>query len=264
MIPPETLEAIRSATSLPEIVSEYATLRRVPGAYVARCPLHSEKTASFRINMGDRAGHFYCFGCHAHGNIFDFVMKVTGGTFYRTALELAQRAGIPLDNQPRQSYLQIAADREDREAAIWWWQRRWQDIRAELDCNSHAEMPAVQLIWSDDGTQKIIAAPMSEEYAWSCTLGRLLQRIEGMPFLEKKQMFLDMETGRDRREFRAWRDGERALEGLRVQDWARDVLARNLERSRAGGFKDPDDFIQKFGGAAYLAAVDGAVGLARS
>lgn len=223
MISPETLEAIRNAVSLPEVVSEYATLRKIPGAYVARCPLHSEKTASFRINtQGEHTEKFYCFGCHAHGNVFDFLMKVTGNSFYRVVLELAGRAGMPLDNQPRRSYLQIAADREDREAAKWWWQQKWQGIREELDCYIDAEPPAVKLVWVD-GVQAITPAPIPADYAWADCLGRMLRRIEEMPFLEKKRMFLEMETGRERREFRVWRDGNRDFDeawlGLARDGW---------------------------------------------
>ncbi len=39
----------------------------------ARCPFHSEKTASFRVYPD---GTFHCFGCHAHGDVISFVMKM--------------------------------------------------------------------------------------------------------------------------------------------------------------------------------------------
>jgi P4 family phage/plasmid primase-like protien len=43
---------------------------------VCKCPFHSEKTASFHINMQE--GFFNCFGCGEHGSIVDFLTKIKG------------------------------------------------------------------------------------------------------------------------------------------------------------------------------------------
>lgn len=40
----------------------------------ARCPFHSEKTASFKAYSGDRG--FHCFGCQESGTVIDLVMKL--------------------------------------------------------------------------------------------------------------------------------------------------------------------------------------------
>lgn len=40
----------------------------------ARCPFHSEKTASFKAYPGVRG--FHCFGCGASGSVIDLVMKL--------------------------------------------------------------------------------------------------------------------------------------------------------------------------------------------
>lgn len=39
---------------------------------IGRCPFHEEKTPSFVIFTDDN--HFYCFGCHKHGDALDFYM----------------------------------------------------------------------------------------------------------------------------------------------------------------------------------------------
>ena len=44
-----------------------------------KCPLHGEKTGSFKAYSGNRG--FYCFGCGAHGSVIDFVMQYFGLTF---------------------------------------------------------------------------------------------------------------------------------------------------------------------------------------
>lgn len=44
-----------------------------------KCPLHSEKSGSFKAYPGDRG--FSCFGCGAHGSVIDFVMQYFSITF---------------------------------------------------------------------------------------------------------------------------------------------------------------------------------------
>ena len=44
-----------------------------------KCFLTGEKTASLKVYDGDRG--WYCFGCHAHGSVIDFVMQYFGLTF---------------------------------------------------------------------------------------------------------------------------------------------------------------------------------------
>lgn len=39
---------------------------------IGRCPFHEEKTGSFTIFTDDN--HFYCFGCHKHGDAIDYYM----------------------------------------------------------------------------------------------------------------------------------------------------------------------------------------------
>lgn len=47
----------------------------------AKCPFHSEKTASFRVY---KDGTFHCFGCGAHGDVITFVMKMQNLSFEET------------------------------------------------------------------------------------------------------------------------------------------------------------------------------------
>lgn len=51
-----------------------------------RCPLHNEKSASFKVYSGDRGWN--CYGCGKHGSIIDFVMNVFGLTLSQAILRL--------------------------------------------------------------------------------------------------------------------------------------------------------------------------------
>lgn len=75
------------------------------------CPFHQEKTPSFTVD--ERRGSFHCFGCGAHGNAIDFVMRAENLGFREAVERLAGEAGMPI---PVESPAQRA--REDRLAGL--------------------------------------------------------------------------------------------------------------------------------------------------
>ena len=68
---------IKSRVSMPEMMGRYGF--ELDRSGFCKCPLHSEKSGSFKAYPGSRG--FYCFGCGAHGSVIDFVMKYFGLTF---------------------------------------------------------------------------------------------------------------------------------------------------------------------------------------
>jgi len=88
------IQEISARLDIVDIVGETVKLTRKGNRYWGLCPFHAEKTPSFSVTP-DR-NMFYCFGCHAGGDIFSFVMKRDSLDF-REALEmLAERAGVKL------------------------------------------------------------------------------------------------------------------------------------------------------------------------
>lgn len=68
---------IKSRVSMPEMMGRYGF--ELDRSGFCKCPLHSEKSGSFKAYPGDRG--FSCFGCGAHGSVIDFVMQYFGLTF---------------------------------------------------------------------------------------------------------------------------------------------------------------------------------------
>src|SRR5690606_5208904 len=56
------------------------------------CPFHNEKTPSFHVHLDK--GFYYCYGCQAHGDVFDFVMQTQAMTFPDALRLLGERAGV--------------------------------------------------------------------------------------------------------------------------------------------------------------------------
>ena len=87
------LDLIRDRTDIADIVREYVpSLKKAGRSYKARCPFHDEKSPSFSVDS--QKGLFYCFGCQAGGDVFDFVMKIENLSFTEAVHKLAKKAGV--------------------------------------------------------------------------------------------------------------------------------------------------------------------------
>lgn len=90
---PEVLEQIRQRVSLADVISKHATGMKKKGHdWWACCPFHNEATPSFHIH--ESKGYYHCFGCGAHGNVFDFVKEMRGGSFVEAVTYLGELSGV--------------------------------------------------------------------------------------------------------------------------------------------------------------------------
>lgn len=91
----ETIEQIRLATDIVELVREHVpSLKKTGRNWKANCPFHNEKTPSFMVNA--EKGIFHCFGCHAGGDAFKFVMLADNLTWPEAVKKLGQRVGVEI------------------------------------------------------------------------------------------------------------------------------------------------------------------------
>jgi DNA primase len=90
----EDIVAVRAATDLVALITQYTQLRRVGQRWVGLCPFHAEKTPSFNVNQ--ELGLYRCWGCQARGDAITFVREVEHLDFVASVELLAGRAGITL------------------------------------------------------------------------------------------------------------------------------------------------------------------------
>ena len=101
-IPKNLIDEVRNRTDIVQIISEHGIpLKRTGKSYTAPCPFHDEQNPSFSVSPEKQ--FFYCFGCQAGGTVFQFLQKFDGLTFIEAVKTLAERAGIALPGQTRQS-----------------------------------------------------------------------------------------------------------------------------------------------------------------
>ena len=117
------IEAIKARISIAEVVRRYVDLKPVSGRWMGACPFHQETKPSMSVN--DEEGFFYCFGCQASGDVFDFYARINGLEFREALEQLAAEAGIELGSVQQDPH---AAERKARknllmtmhdEAAAW-------------------------------------------------------------------------------------------------------------------------------------------------
>ncbi len=101
-IPENKIEEIRASANIVDIVSEYVQLRKRGSNYIGLCPFHNEKTPSFTVSEDKQI--FHCFGCHAGGNVFSFLMQYEKISFVESVQELAESLGITIDVEENTDY----------------------------------------------------------------------------------------------------------------------------------------------------------------
>ncbi|MDL2266855.1 DNA primase [Desulfovibrio sp. OttesenSCG-928-G15] len=87
---------IKARLNILDVVRRYVDLRRAGNRWVAPCPFHQETKPSFSVN--EEEGFFYCFGCQAAGDLFDFHSRINGLEFRESLEQLAEEAGVLLDD----------------------------------------------------------------------------------------------------------------------------------------------------------------------
>jgi DNA primase len=94
-------EEIKSRLDIVDIVSDHVSLRKSGNSYSGFCPFHDNKrTPAFVVFPDSQSWH--CFGaCAEGGDLFSYVMKKNGWEFKEALAYLAQRAGVKLEERPR-------------------------------------------------------------------------------------------------------------------------------------------------------------------
>jgi DNA primase len=91
----ESVEAVKAAANIVELIEARVRLRKVGGRYSGLCPFHQEKTPSFSVSP-DR-GTYHCFGCGVGGDSISFVRETESLDFVGAIEWLAERFRVPLE-----------------------------------------------------------------------------------------------------------------------------------------------------------------------
>ncbi len=127
----DKIEAIRARADVLRVIGDHVQLKKQGRSFVGRCPFHSEKSPSFSVSPDK--GLYYCFGCHASGDVFKFVEQVNGVDFLGAVRLLAKQFGVEVEPETPEQ-----AKRRKLETGV-------------ADCNTYAHAFFKHALWSKGG-----------------------------------------------------------------------------------------------------------------
>lgn len=160
-----TIEEIKASYSMRDVLDMYG-LKANRSGFVC-CPFHGEKTASFKVY--ERS--FHCFGCGAHGDIIDFVVKMDDCTFE----EAFRKLGGTREKPTRSSLLRRKRAKSEQKrgqkakAALW---EKYQEVCEDLQILRAVQdaFPPFSAMWTYATNALIV-----REYDADCLYEELLK-----------------------------------------------------------------------------------------
>jgi DNA primase len=108
----DSVNAVRDATNMAEVVGQYTDLKQAGAQMMGLCPFHDERSPSFSVDPHDKLYH--CFGCGVAGDVFGFVMEKEGLGFTEAVEALADRYGVELQREQEDPRAEAARQRRQR------------------------------------------------------------------------------------------------------------------------------------------------------
>ena len=106
-----SVERVKEAVDMVELVGARTDLRRVGTRHVGLCPFHDERTPSFSVNAEHALYH--CFGCGESGDSIKFVRETEGLDFAEAVEHLAERYGVELEREEEDPRAEESRRRRD-------------------------------------------------------------------------------------------------------------------------------------------------------
>jgi DNA primase len=108
----DSIDRVKDAIDMVEVVSAKSDLRRVGTRWTGLCPFHDERTPSFSVNA--EKGVYYCFGCGIAGDAIDFVKETEALDFAAAVEQLAERYNVELKREDEDPQEEIRRKRRER------------------------------------------------------------------------------------------------------------------------------------------------------
>lgn len=87
-------DCIKEKVSLLDVIGQSIQLRQAGTYWKGPCPFHAEKDASFTVSP--ERSIFYCFGCHASGDVIGFIARLENMSQTEAAHYLVERYQLSL------------------------------------------------------------------------------------------------------------------------------------------------------------------------
>jgi len=187
------IDQVRENNDIVEVISSYIPLKKTGRNYQALCPFHPETKPSFSVSPEKQI--FYCFGCNAGGNVFQFVMKYENISFGEALRKLAKRVNIKLPESYTQEHSKYEVLYQANEAAAEFYHKlltsdsRAEDARKYLRQRGLTDeiIDRFQLGWAPAGGRELLNTLTNRGFEVG-----LLKEAGLVTFSQKKQANCDL------------------------------------------------------------------------
>ena len=108
-------EFVKSNLSILDVISEYVQIKPAGTYLKGPCPFHSEKEASFTVSPDKQI--YYCFGCHAGGDLISFISKIENLTQIEAAKHLVEKYNLEVPEEIDNNFKDFKKNKEEKE--LW-------------------------------------------------------------------------------------------------------------------------------------------------
>ena len=146
LISDDVINQIRDRVDIAEIVGQHVALTRAGQNLKGLCPFHQEKSPSFTVSSSRQI--FHCFGCGAGGNVYTFLMRLTGAAFPEIVRDLGRKVGVDVPESTggfsTEARTQLGRLERLNAAAGAWYQRMLMEGPAGAQARAYLESRGIQ------------------------------------------------------------------------------------------------------------------------
>jgi len=189
---PQTfIDDLRRQADIVRIVQDYVSLKKKGQNWMACCPFHKEKTASFSVSPSKDI--FYCFGCQKGGSVYNFVMEMERVTFPDAIKIVAEKTGVPLPKLVDDSRFESHKRESDQVIELNQWALQWWEDQLKSNYGKAARkyLEGRGITEETIKTFRLGFAPDS----WEMLSSHLLQKGATQEVLEKSGLVVRKDEG---------------------------------------------------------------------
>jgi len=190
---PQTfLDDLKRQADIVRVVQDYVQLKKKGANWMACCPFHKEKTASFSVSPAKEI--FYCFGCHKGGSVFNFVMEMERVSFPEAIKLVAEKSGVPLPKLIDDSRLEAKRQLSEEVIELNKWALEWWE--QQLEASGEARIARDYLIRREitDETRKTFRLGYAPD-SWDALSMHLRQKGASQEQIDRSGLVVKKDDG---------------------------------------------------------------------
>lgn len=190
---PQTfIDDLKRQADIVRVVGDYVQLKKKGANWMACCPFHKEKTASFSVSPAKEI--FYCFGCHKGGSVFTFVMEMERVAFPEAIKLVAEKSGVPLPKLVDDSRFEARRNEAEEVIQLNKWALDWWEQQLESSAEGRIARDYLERREITDETRKTFRLGYAPD-SWEALSSYLRQKGAAQDQIDRSGLVVKKEEG---------------------------------------------------------------------